>query len=64
MENKYHAWKANSKGEPIENTDRTLLGSSKRAVLQHLAYEEGVEYHSYHRVVRCKDGSFWCVSKI
>jgi hypothetical protein len=64
-EKKYHAWKAKaSTCEPIEGTDRILKGKSKRAVLDHLAYEENVVRQHYSLVVRCTDGTFWCVSEI
>jgi hypothetical protein len=60
----YNAWKANSKLEPIEGTDRILEGKSKRAIIRHLAYEEGVEHNHNDVLVKCKDGTFWFVSKI
>lgn len=60
----YNAWKANSNCEPIEGTDRTLTCESKRAVIKHLAFEEGVEHKHNDMLVRCKDGTIWCVSKI
>jgi hypothetical protein len=59
----YNAWKANSKGDPIEGTDRILTAISKRSVMKHLAHEEGVEYQHNDMIVRCNDGTFWC-SKI
>ena len=62
--NIYNAWKAKPNADPIEGTDRTLKGKSKRAILKHLADEEGVEHNHNDMVVRCKDGNFWCVSKI
>lgn len=60
---KYNAWKAKSNGEPIEGTDRILLGVSLRMVIKHLANEEGVEYNHNDMIVRCKDTTLWCVSK-
>lgn len=63
-EKKYNAWKADSDYSPIEGTDRILFSKSKRAVLKHLAYEEGVELPHGHMIVRCKDGTMWCVSQI
>lgn len=63
-QNKYQAWKAGPKCEPIEGTDRILTGESKRAVLKHLAYEEGVEHMHNDMIVRCKDGTMWLVSKL
>ncbi len=57
----YYAWKATSKGEPIENTDRKLTGTSKRAVLAHLAYEEKVPHNQNDMVVQLPNGDFWCV---
>jgi hypothetical protein len=61
---KYNAWKAKSNGEPIEGTDRILTGVSKRAIIKHLAFEEGVEHRRDDMIVRCKDGKMWCVSQI
>lgn len=61
---KYNAWKAKSNGEPIEGTDRILTGVSKRSIIKHLAFEEGVEYQHNDMIVRCKDGTTWCVSQI
>jgi hypothetical protein len=61
---KYNAWKANSKCEPIEGTDRILLGENKRNVLRHLAYEEGVEYKHGDLIVKLPNGEMWCVSII
>lgn len=52
---KYNAWKADTHCEPIEGTDRIISGVSKRAVLKHLAYEEGVEYKHGNMTVKCKD---------
>lgn len=61
---RYNAWKAKPNGDPIENTDRILNGVSKRAIIKHLAYEEGVNHNHNDMIVRCKDGTIWCVSKI
>jgi hypothetical protein len=62
--NRYNAWKADSKCEPIPDTDRVFTGKSKRAVVKHLAYEEGVENMHNDILVKCKDGTTWFVSKI
>lgn len=61
---KYNAWKANENGDPIKGTDRIITGKSKRWVINHLAYEEGVEIDPGALIVRCKDGTFWNASKI
>lgn len=63
-QNKYNAWKAKSNGDPTEGTDRILIGVSKRAVIKHLAFQEGVEHQHNDMIVRCKDGSMWFVYKI
>lgn len=63
-QHKYNAWKAKSNGDPIEGTDRILTGVSKRMIIKHLAFEEGVEYQHNDMIVKCKDGTIWCVSKI
>lgn len=63
-QHKYNVWKAKSNGEPIEGTDRILTGVSKRAIIKHLAFEEGVEHQHNDMIVRCKDGTTWCVSQI
>jgi hypothetical protein len=63
-QHKYIAWKAKPNGEPIEGTDRIFTGISKRVIIKHLAYEEGVEYKHHSMIVRCKDGTVWCVSPI
>ena len=62
--NKYNAWKVDKNGDPIEGTDRLLNGISKRAIIKHLAFEEGVEHLHNDMIVRCKDGTMWCVSLI
>lgn len=64
MELRYNVWKANSQCEPIEGTDRILLGKSKRNVLKHLAYEEKVEYKHNDRVIKLPNGDMWCVSSM
>jgi len=61
---KYNAWKADAKSNPIEGTDKIFLAKTKRAVLRHIAYEEGVDYQHNDVCVRCKDGTTWCVKKI
>ena len=61
---KYNAWKALPNGEPVEGTDKILVGVSKRAIMKHLAYEEGVEYKHNDLSVLCKDGTTWHASKI
>jgi len=63
-QNKYNAWKAKSNGDPIDGTDRILIGASKRAIIKHLAFEEGVEHQHNDMIVRCKDGTMWCASQI
>ena len=63
-QHKYNAWKAKSNGDTIEGTDRILTGVSKRMIIKHLAFEEGVEYQHNDMIVKCKDGTIWCVSKI
>jgi hypothetical protein len=63
-QNRYLAWKADSKCNPIEGTDRILTGVSKRAILKHLAYEEDVEHQHNNMVVKCKDGNMWFVSQL
>ena len=64
MGNKYEAWKAKPNCEPIEGTERIILGKSKREVIGYLAYEEGVEHKHNDMIVRCKDGTIWCAHKI
>lgn len=61
---RYNAWKAKSNADPIEGTDRILNGVSKRAIIKHLSFEEGVEHQHNDTIVRCKDGTMWCVSQI
>jgi hypothetical protein len=61
---KYNAWKAKSNGDYIEGTDRLLSGKSKRSILSHLSYEEGVEYKHDIMIVRCKDGTIWCFQEV
>lgn len=61
---KYNAWKADSFCNPIEGTDRILIGESKRRIIQHLAFEEGVKHQHNDMLVRCKDGTMWCVEKL
>ncbi len=61
---KFNAWKAKSNCDPIEGTDRLFTGNSKRDVLQHLAYEEGVEHNRNDMVVILPNGDMWCVSQL
>jgi len=63
-QHKYNVWKAESNGDPIEGTDKIYIGVSKRAIIKHLAFEEGVEHQHNDMIVRCKDGRIWCVSQI
>jgi len=63
-QHKYNAWKAKSNGDPIDGTDRILTGVSKRAIIKHLTFEEGVKHQHNDMIVRCKDGTMWCVSQI
>lgn len=44
MGNKYEAWKAKPNCEPIEGTERIIIGNTKREVISYLAYEESVEH--------------------
>ena len=57
MESRFEMW---------TNTwyDRVFTGKSKRDVIKHLAFEEGVEHKHNDVIVKCKDGTIWCVSKI
>jgi hypothetical protein len=61
---KYNAWLADKNCEPIPGTDKILTGRSKRAVIKHLAYEEGVEHKHNDMIVRLPNGNCWCVSEI
>jgi hypothetical protein len=63
-QNKYNAWKAKSNGDPIEGTDRVLIGTSKRAIIKHLAHEESVEHNHNDLSVKLPNGDRWHVSKI
>lgn len=60
-ERRYTAWKTDSNLEPIEGTDRILKGSSRKSIVKHIAYEEGVTYKEGDILVRCKDGNIWFV---
>lgn len=62
--NKFHAWKINSRGEPIEGTDRIFKGSRRKLVLELLAFEEGIKLQPNTISVECKDGTRWVISKI
>ena len=59
----FFAWKATSLGEPIEGTDRMFRGISKRSVIKHLAYEEGVDWKHNDMIVRLPNGDNWCVTQ-
>ena len=61
---KFNAWKADSKGNPIEGTDRILTGVSKRAVLKHIACEEKVDIQHNDMIVKLPNGDCWCVVHI
>jgi hypothetical protein len=54
-ERSYIAWKTDSKLEPIEGTDRVLKGSSRKSIVKHITYEEGVIYKEGDIMVRCKE---------
>lgn len=58
---KFNAWKADFKSAPIPNTDKVYIGKSKRAVLEHIAYLEGVKLNHNDMVVNLADGTKWCV---
>lgn len=64
INNKYSVWLADSSCNPIEGTDRILLGPSQRWIMKHLAYESGVEYRPNSLIVRLPNGNFWNASKI
>jgi hypothetical protein len=59
---KYYAYKVDKDCNPIDNTERCLIGKTKRAVLKHLAHEEGVPAPLNPTVIRCKDKTIWCVT--
>lgn len=61
---KFNVWKANSNGEPIEGTDRTITGPCKRDILGFLAYEEGVDHLRSNMVVKLPNGDYWCASQM
>lgn len=58
----YNAWKVDSNMNPIKDTDRTLSGFNKKAVLRFLAYEENVPYNG-EKIIRLSDGTAWVVMK-
>jgi len=58
----YFAWKTDNRGNPIEGIEKTYRGVSKRAVLKHIAFEEGVEFKPTDLFVICKDGTRWHVT--
>lgn len=58
---RYPCWKADSKGNPIEGTDRIIVGTSKRSVVRHLAHESTVDWKQGDLLVRLANGDCWCV---
>ena len=60
---KYHAWKTDKDFNPMVGFDRIYTGLSERAILNHIAYEEGLEYQHNRRLVRLDDGTMWFVTK-
>jgi hypothetical protein len=63
MNKNYLAWKAKANGDPIDGTDRILTGASKREIIKHLAFEEGVKHQHNDMIVKLNDGTMWCVKQ-
>lgn len=61
---RYMAWKTNSKGEPIEGTERVFKGSTIKNPIRYLAHEEGVSYKEGDIMVKCDNGDRWAVRYI
>ena len=62
--NKYNIWKTDSKGEPIENSDRILTGPSLRWIMRQIAYENDVTITPGGLVVRLENGDMFVGQKI
>lgn len=64
-EYKFLVWKADSKCNPIENTDRILIGPSKRWIFNYLATEEKIKLNLHNgTVLRLPNGEMWCAVRI
>lgn len=59
---KYSVWLADSKCNPINGTDRIMIGPSKKYVLKYLAYEENITYQGWESLISLPNGNRWCVS--
>ena len=57
----YTPFKADSKGNPIEGTDRIFTGESRRKCLSLLAFEEGIKLNPNDICVRLPNGDSWFV---
>ena len=61
--NKYNVWKTDSKCNPIEGTDKIMRAPSKRWLMNHIAYENGVEILHGSLIVRLPNGDMWTATK-
>lgn len=60
----FKAWLVNSKGDPVNGTDRILKGTNKQNVIKHLCYEESVSFESLNpntSFVPLSNGNKWFV---
>lgn len=58
---KYSVWLADSNGRPIDGTDRTMIGPSKKYILKYLAVEENISYKGWESFIIRPNGDRWCV---
>jgi len=59
---RYNVWKSNSNSDPIDGTDRTLTGPSKRWIMRQITYENNIKYNN-ELIVRLPNGCFYNCSQ-
>ena len=58
---KYSVWLADARCNPIDGTDRVMIGPSIKYVLKYLAYEENVIFQGWESSIKLANGNRWCV---
>jgi hypothetical protein len=63
IDKKFNVWRADANCNPIESTDKVYVGPSKRWIMKHIAYENGVKINHGDLIVRLPNGEMYCASE-